>query len=189
MAKIFTPEDIKLRIGAASKGFFGSVDPRVIQNMYAESVCHWQGVVVDFLDATKILCENRVLQGHEMAFKELRSTPLFEKIKDVVKSYLTDAFERHGASIYDQLRFEVGRPLTINDDEYAERKTTAEKEFVEKWVKFVMVANLRELQVRKGNKPVTVDDRKNAESEARALANPYKLEIPAMAVSALSLSR
>lgn len=150
--------------------------------MYSTSTSHWPGLLNELLDSTQRLCENFILAAHSSSFKETNGTALSAKILEIFKTYVKRALGEQRAELQLSLKRELGRPLTINNEDFVERKIALEEDYSERRVKYLSDLEQRDLEAQREGGKVTETDRKQIIANVRALKNPPKLELSAMAV-------
>ena len=149
--------------------------------MYSESTAHWQTVFTELMDFTQLICENFINEAHRDVFREFNETSLSAKILELSEGFLTTAMKRRKDILSNMLKMELGRPLTVNEDDFTTRKNNLEDEITERRVKFLINMRLRE--ILNDRRRFNMEDKKTVELQVRNAPNPYKLETGAMAVS------
>ena len=134
------------------------------------------------MDCTRTVCENLLGKAHEEVLREFADTALSKRIWEVVTSFLAECLERHKAMVNFVLDLELGRPLTINEVEFSERKNALEDEICKRWRKVLLIEQLALKEAQGQGKKLGHEERRVIEVEIENTPNCYKLEMAAMAV-------
>ena len=149
--------------------------------MYADSTVHWEAALKDFIESTRTVSENLARNAYESVFRDLSNTALSTAVLDIIGSALSKSVESYQGMVHDFLENETGEPLTLNEEDFTNRKHALEAEIETRCRENGKLAMLRKLETKQGR--ATNEERREIEAIVDSRVKSRKLEISAMAVS------
>lgn len=112
----FTPNEIEKRIDDVNTGLPGARDPKVTENMWADSIKHWSRLLSIFLNWTQKSCIAIVDQQLNDVFAIWKDTGLMVNVRTIVKKFLDDAINEQIQIAKRHLRWEMQKIMTLDKE-------------------------------------------------------------------------
>lgn len=177
--------EIRNIMKAAYVGLPGEIDPRVSERMSKTSMLHWENLVTQFLDKTRVMCQNLVLQRIEESFAHWRQTPLYEKIIGVSDAFLGRIMQQQQIVAKRSLRMELRGALTFNEEGMKQSRERALKTLQHARL-YRRINEELDFQEAQSGKSTTGKARSDAIKKfagEKIGPDPFEAEVSAMAVS------
>ncbi len=183
--KIFDIAGIGTMIRNAYMTVPGQVHPSVTEEMIKISMAHWEQPVELFLDQTKRLCENVVLEQVEKVLGHRRNTTFFDEVMDICRSFFEYVFSEQCKLVKVLLGSELSKPKTLNAEalSVAREKAQLMLQHLRHEARAAALVEEQENGTTKITKGQARIEKVARITEAQLPSDPFSLEISAMSVS------
>ena len=185
LAKTFTLREIREMINAAYVGLPGQIDPRVSERMSRISMGHWDRLLTRFLDDTRAMCEELIIERIVETFSSSRQTPLYDTIQRASGAFLKRIMGEQVIAAKRSLARELYQAMTLDEDGMMQARKKALEDLRAHRLtnRLTILVNDQEAQTGKTTTGPARKD-KIAKMSAESLEpDPFDQEILAMAVS------
>lgn len=184
----FKLKEVRDIIQDAYIGLPNQIDPKATERMIVMSMSHWEEPVNDFLDGTKVLCQDMVAEQVQKVFGKYAKTLFHDRVNQICGLFFEQVMPRQREIAMQALKWEMAKPETFNDEALGLAEAKALTLLQTKRRENRAGAYLDEQEAMTG-KPTTGQTRIekiSKISDAQLGPDEYENEIKAMSVSAIS---
>jgi hypothetical protein len=153
----------------------------VVEKMFQEAINHWSGLTEDFLEKTRILCENHLRHWIEKTFGCWARTQLYVEIRQAAAKFLQCSLEEERRNLEAVCNMERRKLLVLDTEEDAWNEQEILNELQETsryWQKDFRIQSL----VIQGNTNLKETDKEAIAEQIRSQPDPYFAVLRALAV-------